>query len=266
MFPLYDDVPARRTPLVMIALIVMNIVVFVWWRQLPSFEKQVVAFQWGFVPARAGQLAEHEDLAIALEQPDDPFWGPQPPRQIVLPPRPGQIAATLFTCMFLHGSWLHLLGNMWFLWIFGNNVEDRLGHVPFLVLYLLGGVLASGVHWAASPSSAMPVIGASGAIATVLGAYAITWPWARVYTLVFIVVFFTVVELPALVVLGVWFLLQIFSVTLGGQQEVGQSVAWWAHIGGFVAGVILMPMMSGLVGNSPDPATYPLPPPDEPMA
>ncbi len=101
--------------------------------------------------------------------------------------------------MFLHGGWWHLIGNMWFLWIFGNNVEDRLGHVTYLLFYLGGGMLATGTHWLIAPSSTMPVIGASGAVAAVLGAYAITWPWARVDTFVFLFVFFTIIEVPALV-------------------------------------------------------------------
>ena len=164
-----------------------------------------------------------------------------------------------FTCMFLHGSWMHLLGNMWFLWLFGNNVEDRLGSVTFLVLYLLGGMLGSCCHWARGPASFAPVIGASGAVATILGAYAVTWPWARVRTLVILVVFITLIELPAMVVLGGWFLLQLLE---GTEAGVAQNVAWWAHIGGFVAGVVLMPLFGDAVGAS-RPQTRRREPPDD---
>jgi membrane associated rhomboid family serine protease len=140
--------------------------------------------------------------------------------------------------MFLHGSLLHLLGNLWFLYLFGNNVEDRLGPGRFLFLYLLGGVSASLSHWLADPGSQVPVIGASGAVAAILGAYTVTWPWARVYTLVFLFIFVTVIEVPALLVNGIWFLGQIFA----GEQARGGSggVAWWAHVGGFLTGAALM--------------------------
>ncbi len=179
-----------------------------------------------------------------------PFWGQKVmPRAIELKPEPRQIWASLLTCMFLHGGWWHLLGNMWFLWIFGDNVEDRLGPLLYLVLYLLGGVIASLSHWVVSPNSTLPVIGASGAVAAVLGAYAITWPGARVRTLVFLVIFVTIIDVPALVVLGAWFVGQLVA----GHQALYHAgtggVAWWAHVGGFVAGMVLMPTFSLLVGG-----------------
>ena len=205
LFPFHDDVPTRRTPIVMIALIVMNVVVFLWLSKLPSIEQDAVACRWGFVPARVHQFFSGQPIEIPLVA-DEPAatwpWFAPPPRQIVLPADRPQILLSLLTCMFLHGGWLHLIGNMWFLWIFGDNVEDRLGHVPFLLFYFVGGLLASAAHWLASGDSLTPVIGASGAIAAVLGAYSVTWPWARVRTLLFLFIFVTIVELPALLVLG----------------------------------------------------------------
>lgn len=249
LFPFHDDVPMRRTPLVMIALIVMNFVVFLWMRGLPSIEQDAVACRWGFMPARVHQFFDRQPITIPLEDGDGltwPFLAP-PQRQIVLAPVRSQILLSFLTCMFLHGGWLHLIGNMWFLWIFGDNIEDRLGHIPFLCFYLVGGLLASAAHWLAAPESAAPVIGASGAIAAVLGAYAITWPWARVRSLVFLFIFVTVVELPALVVLGLWFLLQLFA---GATETQGaaENVAWWEHVGGFLAGLLLMPLASNILG------------------
>ncbi len=148
----------------------------------------------------------------------------------------GAAIVPFFTSMFLHGGWLHLIGNMWFLWIFGDNVEDTLGSFRFLGFYLFCGLAAGATHYALSPTSTLPTIGASGAIAGVLGAYAALFPGARVLTLVPLGFIFRLVELPAWVMLGVWFLLQAVSgfVTLGA---AGGGVAWWAHVGGFVAGL-----------------------------
>ena len=152
---------------------------------------------------------------------------PQQVMPVVLKPDRGQIYLTLLTAMFLHGGWFHLIGNMWFLWIFGDNVEDRLGHFGFAVLYLVGGILASLCHWFMQPDSTLPVIGASGAVAAVLGAYTITWPFARVHSLVFLVIFFTVVELPALVVLGFWFIEQLVAALAIKNRLATEGVAWW---------------------------------------
>jgi membrane associated rhomboid family serine protease len=138
--------------------------------------------------------------------------------------------------------------NMWMLWIFGNNIEDRLGHLQYLAFYLLGGVVATLVFWATAPNATMPVVGASGAVAAVLGAYAITFPTAKVRTLVFFLLIF-IVDIPALVLLGVWFLLQVFSGVMGLWGVAMEPVAFWSHIGGFVAGMILMPLFS--LGASP---------------
>ncbi|GMV07504.1 MAG: hypothetical protein AMXMBFR53_37790 [Gemmatimonadota bacterium] len=146
----------------------------------------------------------------------------------------------LITSMFLHGSWLHLVGNLWFLWIFGNNVEDSMGHLRFLVFYLGTGVVATAAHVLTEPASAVPLVGASGAISAVMGAYLFLYPRARVHTLFFFLVFFRVVPLPAWVILGYWFLIQLVS-TAGGAAG---GVAYAAHVGGFVAGLVLVPLFS----------------------
>jgi membrane associated rhomboid family serine protease len=149
-----------------------------------------------------------------------------------------------FTSMFLHGGWLHLIGNMWYLWIFGDNVEDRLGHFTFLIFYLLCGLGAGVVHTVLNYYSLVPSIGASGAIAGVLGAYVVSYPFARVLTLVPIFIFIQVIEIPALIVLGFWFVMQFLSGTasLASANAEAGGVAWWAHVGGFVIGMILVKM------------------------
>jgi membrane associated rhomboid family serine protease len=145
--------------------------------------------------------------------------------------------------MFLHGSWWHLISNMWMMWVFGNNIEDRLGHGIFVMFYLLGGLIAIVCQYFVDPGSTTPVIGASGAVAAVLGGYAVTFPAARVRTLVFLLIVM-IVDLPALAVLGAWFVLQLVSALhlFGGALD--SPVAFWAHIGGFVAGIAMMPIMS----------------------
>ncbi len=151
----------------------------------------------------------------------------------------GAAALPFFTSMFLHGGWFHLIGNMWFLWIFGDNIEDALGSFRFLIFYLLCGVLAGLTHYFISPLSAVPTVGASGAIAGVLGGYLLLFPGARVVTLVPLGFVLQFVELPAFLVLGIWLLAQAFSGVLSlGMQ--GGGIAWWAHIGGFLAGLLLV--------------------------
>lgn len=153
--------------------------------------------------------------------------------------------APVLTAMFLHGGWLHLVLNLWFLWIFGDNVEDRIGHSRYLVLYLAAGTAATLAHVIANPTSTLPTVGASGAIAGVLGAYFLAYPRARVTTLIPIFVFIHVAVLPAWVVLGMWFALQFLSgaLSLATTQASAGGVAWWAHIGGFAAGFLLMPVL-----------------------
>jgi len=147
---------------------------------------------------------------------------------------------TLFTSMFLHGGLLHLASNMWYLWIFGDNVEDAMGKLRFLAFYLLGGLAAAAAQIFSSPSSMTPMVGASGAISGVLGAYMVLYPYGRVLTLVWFFYFIRFVEMPAIIVLGLWFLLQLLSASLGGGSLEGGGVAWMAHIGGFLFGALLV--------------------------
>jgi membrane associated rhomboid family serine protease len=247
LLPFHDDNPTVRTPVVMYGIVVVNVLAFLLTLSLSPVGEQELVYQRGFMPARLAQLVHGEPITVPIERVGVDRWGQvvQFEQPLKLPPARGQILLSLLTCMFLHGGWLHLIGNMWFLWIFGNNVEDRLGHVAFLLFYLGGGLLASGAHWLVDPSSTTPVIGASGAIAAILGAYAITWPWARVHTLVFLFVFITVIDVPAMLVLGIWFVGQFIS--SGQQLQDAAGVAWWAHIGGFIAGLLLMPLVDALL-------------------
>ncbi len=176
---------------------------------------------WGMTPLR---------LTLALQTGTEPLAVP---------------GLTLLTSMFIHGGWLHLVGNMWYLWIFGDNVEDRLGHARFAFFYLIGGVVAALLHFGFHPGSRAPTVGASGAVAAVLGAYAVTFPRARVMTLIPFFPFFHIAALPALLVLGLWFVFQFFSgaLALAWANTGGGGVAWWAHVGGFVFGAVVMRLM-----------------------
>jgi membrane associated rhomboid family serine protease len=162
---------------------------------------------------------------------------------------------TIFTAMFMHGGLLHIIGNMLFLWIFGNNIEDSMGRGRFVIFYLAGGVAALLAQTAIDPSSTTPTIGASGAVAAVLGGYALLYPRARVLTLVLIILFFTILELPALLVLGLWFLLQLFYGAAELTQPVsGGGVAYFAHIGGFVFGLLMIKLFANRVHEDYDAA------------
>jgi membrane associated rhomboid family serine protease len=152
----------------------------------------------------------------------------------------------MFTSMFLHGSWMHLIGNLWFLWIFGNNVEDSMGHGRFLVFYLLTGLVASGSHIASDPTSPLPMVGASGAISAIMGAYLVLYPRARVYTLFIIIIIIRVFPLPAWFFLLYWLSLQVAYSTLQASSG-GGGVAFWAHIGGFLAGLVLVKIFQNRV-------------------
>ena len=218
MLPLSDRNPSRTTPIVNYLLIAANVFVFFWELSLgPDIERDL--FLVGFVPAR--------------------FW--------LAPFYPVNLIRILIS-MFLHGGWLHLGGNMLYLWIFGDNIEDRLGHFKYVIFYLLCGFIATLTHAVMSAGSRLPSIGASGAIAGVLGAYILLFPKAQVTTLIPIFVFITIREIPAIIVLGLWFVLQLFvgvaSVGVPEAQNTG-GVAYFAHIGGFVAGMILVVLMGG---------------------
>ena len=259
-FPIHDNNPTSRLPIVTVGLIVVNTVVLIWFIQQPTVTQEDVVVHRGFIPARISQLS-NPNLVVNVKLLPVAANNPlKQPNVLALPAKPSQIYLSLLTTMFLHGGWIHLIGNMWFLWLFGNNVEDRLGSVIFLCFYLLGGLLATACHWLYDPQSIIPVIGASGAVSAVLGAYAITWPHARVKTLVFLIVFVTIIEVPALWVLGFWFVSQLVEAAgllnlpmqRGARVAEPASVAWWAHVGGFAAGLLLMPLLSA---GAPPPGT-----------
>jgi membrane associated rhomboid family serine protease len=217
MFPISDDNPRIGTPVVTWSIIAVCVLVFLWQFSLGPNDGQIAAFQFGMIPARLFGTAELDAALVEV-----PAW------------------ATVFTSMFMHGGWMHLGFNMLFLWIFGDNVEDSMGHVRYLAFYLLCGVAAALAQAVINPSSTIPMIGASGAISGVLGAYLLLHPHATVRTVIFLGIFATMMHLPALIVLGLWFLLQLASAAFSNSGEAG--VAFWAHVGGFVAGMALVPL------------------------
>jgi membrane associated rhomboid family serine protease len=205
VIPLRDVIPSRTTPFVTITLIVLNVLVFLYQWMLPPYVQKQFVMAFALIPA-------------------DFSW------------------LTVFSSMFLHGSWSHILGNMLYLWIFGDNVEDRVGHGRYVVFYLLCGVAAALAQTAIDPQSQIPMVGASGAIAGVLGAYIVMFPRSRVLTLIPLFIIWEVVEIPAVIVLGLWFVLQLFS-GLGSLANMDRSmggVAFWAHIAGFITGMGLI--------------------------
>jgi rhomboid family protein len=229
-FPIGDDNTQRRTtPVVNYALIAINVLVFLYQRAHPDF-----TLGYSVVPA---EITQGHDIVGTVQ------------RGLTLAPSPSPIYLTLLSAMFMHGDWLHIGGNMLYLWIFGDNVEDRMGHLKYLIFYLLCGFLASATHIFFSPNSVIPSLGASGAIAGVLGAYLVLFPrqGVRVFQLGMIM------EVPALIVIGLWGLLQFISgfgsLGRGGQ---GGGVAFMAHVGGFVAGILLV----FLFRNPPEPRRY----------
>jgi membrane associated rhomboid family serine protease len=240
VFPLKDNIRARRFPFLTVGIIVANVLVFFLFEQARLSlsgasidEARVVEF--GAIPfeiAHPGSTCAPEGGAIACGRGVDPG---SPPTLL-----------TLFTSMFMHGGLLHFGGNMLFLWIFGNNIEDSMGRLRFVLFYLAGGLVALGAQTAVDPQSTVPTIGASGAVAAVLGGYALLYPRARVITVVFIVIIFTFVELPALLVLGLWLLLQILYGAAELAQPVGEGggVAYFAHIGGFLFGLALIKLIA----------------------
>jgi membrane associated rhomboid family serine protease len=227
LLPIKDDIPTRRTPIVTIALIAINVIVYFVFEQglwgLGDVGNERV-LEYGAIPA------EITDPGFEVGPSDQaPFW------------------LTILTSMFMHGSLLHLGGNMLFLWIFGNNIEDSMGRLTFVLFYVLGGLAALGLHVLSDSESVIPTVGASGAIAAVLGAYARLYPRARVVTLVFIVIIFTVITLPALLVLGVWLLLQLLPAFSDPVTGGGGGVAYFAHIGGFVFGALAIKLFANNV-------------------
>ncbi len=224
MFPIHDDNPTLGTPAITVVLIGLNVAAWILVQGMgaePTLSQSVCEL--GLIPGELlGRIPVGYTLPMSREMScviGQPHW------------------YTPLSSMFLHGGWLHLIGNMWFLWLFGNNVEDSMGHGRYLVFYLLCGLAAAGAQTLINPSSAVPMVGASGAISGVMGAYVILYPRVRVHMLVVLVVFVTRIVVPAYVMLGYWFLLQL----LGGSVGEGEGgVAFWAHVGGFVAGAILV--------------------------
>ncbi|HYO43477.1 MAG TPA: rhomboid family intramembrane serine protease [Candidatus Limnocylindrales bacterium] len=248
MLPLRDARPPRRTPVVTALLLVACTLVF-------GLELAVMT------------LGGEDALVELLER-----WG-LIPAGLVAALQAGDVASqpvlTVFTHMFLHGGWLHLMGNMLFLWIFAVNVEDRLGRVPFLLFYLVGGVAAAAGHMLVDPASEVPMVGASGAISAVLGGYLVLFPRARIQSLVFLVFFYELIAVPAVLVLGFWFVLQVIDgfASLGLTGDASSGIAFWAHIGGFVAGMAMALPLRVLrreprpVVPDPPPLAAPPPPP-----
>jgi membrane associated rhomboid family serine protease len=215
-----DSVPSRSVPVVTRTLILINVVVFFFELALPQETLEQVFYLFGIVPARFA----HPNWAARVGFPVNDYW-------------------PLLTHQFLHGGWLHIIGNMWTLWIFGDNVEDRMGPLRFLFFYLTCGLVAAVTEMITQPESAVPTVGASGAIAGVLGAYLLLFPTARLVVLfpvLFLPFFF---QLPAVLYLGAWFVIQLFSgaLALASPAHVG-GIAWWAHVGGFTAGLLLCPL------------------------
>ena len=244
MIPLRDANPTKRFPVVTLALIAANVAVFLLWQ--PSFGTQLEQQTFYFCHAEIPWEVSHQenlaqgglDARAALDADLGPGAGVdvQTLVQDECPDKSWWLA--IFVAMFLHGGWFHIAGNMLFLWIFGNNVEDRLGYVVYPLFYVLGGLAASGLQLAFAPDSTIPSLGASGAIGGILGAYIVLFPRARVLTLI-IFFFITVVEIPAGVVLAIWFVLQLFSGVGQLGADVGGGVAYWAHVGGFAFGALV---------------------------
>ena len=248
MIPIRDVNPTTRTAWITLALIAANILVFLLWQPTLGANSDTRTFLFFYCHALVPWEVTHQtNLAeggVAVQEAIEAELGPQlgagvgAQLQQVLQQRcpKKDVNLPILVSMFLHGGWLHIAGNMLFLWIFGNNVEDRLKRPLFIAFYLLGGLAATGLQLAFGPGSAIPNVGASGAIAAVLGAYLVLFPRARVYTIVFFF-FITAIELPALAVLGFWFVLQLFSGvgSLGADVNSG-GVAYWAHVGGFAFG------------------------------
>jgi membrane associated rhomboid family serine protease len=231
MFPYRDENETQRPPYITVAIIALNLIA------------------WLFIQG-AGQSRPLAESVCNLGLIAGELTGAAPPgttfemgRNLVCLTDPGRQPFHLLTSMFLHGSWMHLLGNMWFFWIFGNNIEDSMGHVRFIVFYLIGGLAAALLQVLTSPASVIPMVGASGAISGIMGAYIVLYPRVRVFAFLPLGFFSTTVALPAWAMLGYWMLLQF----LGGLSSIGAEgggVAFWAHVGGFLAGVILIKLFA----------------------
>jgi len=218
MIPLRDTVRSRTFPIVNMSIIIVNVLVFFGESGLTEMGLTELFYTFGLIPSWFLQTVERGEFV-----------------QGVIP---------LFTSIFLHGGWLHIISNMLFLWVFGDNIEDRMGHFKYLLFYLIVGVIGNIAQVMANPQSTIPIIGASGAVAGVLGAYYISFPRAKILALIPIVFFFTLMEVRASFFIIFWFVLQVFNGVFS-LTAVGNSVAWWAHIGGFLGGLILIKFFRG---------------------
>ena len=241
MFPLKDNIPTDRFPVVTVALIALNVLAYFFFQHGtislgdPSSQDYLQnLFEYAYIPRELTDGVQCIPNASFSAVQCGQDAGGQPSTYV-----------TVFTAMFMHGGLLHLGGNMLFLWIFGNNVEDSMGPVKFVAFYLLGGLAATALQTAVGPDSAVPNVGASGAIAAVLGGYLLLFPRARVITVIFIIFFFTVLELPAILILGFWFVQQVlfgyFGLNSGGE---GGGVAYFAHVGGFAFGLVAIKLFA----------------------
>ena len=216
MIPLKDRNPSYSIPFVNYVLIAANFVVFFY--ELSLGPRLDAFFEtYGLIPGRYFSMVAHHTHPITRYLP-------------------------FISSMFIHGGWLHIIGNMWFLFIFGDNVEDRLGHRKYLLFYLLSGLAAAAVQVLSSVNSSVPTIGASGAISGVLGAYIVMFPRAKIVTLLPIFFFFDIIDISALLFIGFWFLMQFFSGVQSWGVDTSGGIAWWAHIGGFLAGILMVPI------------------------
>jgi membrane associated rhomboid family serine protease len=256
VFPLKDNIPTGRLAVVTIAIVAINVVVYFLLQKGGIFSgpDDASVIDWGAIPYEfshpgkdcgiLGQQIACEGMAgVPDGAPSQPaFW------------------VTAFSSMFMHGSILHLAGNMLFLWIFGNNVEDSMGPVKFVAFYLLGGLAAIAAQIAVEPNAAVPTIGASGAVAAVLGGYILLYPRARVITVIFIIFLFTIVELPAMLILGFWFLEQVAFGAYGVSNPAGGGggVAYFAHIGGFIFGLAAIKLFASRTKDYTVPPKYPV--------
>lgn len=218
MIPLRDSVPSRRVPFITYLLIVTNVLVFIFTKTLSNTQLHLLVFHFGFIPARLSSLLLYDSSVVITEA--------------LLP---------MVSSLFIHGSWFHLISNMWSLWLFGDNVEDNVGHIKYFLFYLLAGIFASFIHFIFNASSPIPVIGASGAISAVMGAYVVMFPFARITTLIPLLWIPFFIKVPAIFFMGIWFFSQITSgISTLIHTDLGGGIAWWAHIGGFIFGIFII--------------------------
>lgn len=216
MFPLKDNILSLKKPYVTYIIIAANTIIYLFQFIIPRQIEELFIFRYGLVPAIFSKALLEHRLTIREVYP-------------------------FLTSMFLHGNWLHIISNMWVLWIFGDNIEDRLGHFKYTLFYFLSGLSAMLCHYIFSPSSTIPAIGASGAVAGVMGAYFILFPHSRILTFIPVIFIPALIHIPAVVYLLLWFLMQLYNGALGSIIGGGRSgTAWWAHVGGFLSGILLL--------------------------